>query len=153
MICDDLRGLSTVMQLRHVVSVICILFVFSAVGHASRRAAEENSATAGGRSQQPVIKASRVSELFDEDIVEDFSWHPVGSKILMAKHSPEHAGHRLIVCDPKTRKITLFESQPMDQKSVSGVWSAGGRQIAFSSTPNLKPVPWFQNGERGMLIH
>ena len=78
----------------------------------------------------------------ETEVVEDFSWHPDGSKIIMGKHSPEHAGHRLFVCDPKTREITLLESQPMDQKSVSGVWSPDGRQIVFSSTPNPKAVPW-----------
>ena len=82
------------------------------------------------------------SVITNEEVVEDFSWHPEGSKLLLGKHSPEHAGHRLFICDPKTLKITLLESQPMDQKRVSGVWSPDGSQIVFSSTPNPKAVPW-----------
>ena len=78
----------------------------------------------------------------NSEVTEDFSWHPDGTKILMGMHSPEHAGHRLFVCNPETRTIKLLETQPMDQKSVSGVWSPDGRQIAFSSTPSLKAVPW-----------
>ena len=88
----------------------------------------------------------------DAEVIEDFSWHPDGSRILMAKHSPEHAGPRLFICDPKTLTITLLESQPMDQKNVSGVWSPDGSQIVFSSTPNPKAVPWIQKGEREMSI-
>jgi Tol biopolymer transport system component len=78
----------------------------------------------------------------ETEVVEDFSWHPDGNRILLGKHSPEHAGHRLFICDPMTLKITLLETQPMDQKSVSGVWSPDGSQIVFSSTPNPKAVPW-----------
>lgn len=83
----------------------------------------------------------------NSEVVEDFSWHPDGARILMGMHSPEHAGHRLFVCNPETKTITLLEIQPMDQKSVSGVWSPDGRQIAFSSTPNMQAVPWEPGAE------
>ena len=77
------------------------------------------------------------------EVVEDFTWHPDGSRILFSKHSPQHAGRRrLLVCDPKSREITLLASQPMDQQNVSGGWSPHGRRIVFSSTPDPKPVPW-----------
>ena len=92
------------------------------------------------------------SVVTSDEVVEDFSWHPDGSRILISKHSTEHAGRRLFVCDPKTREFTLLESQPMDQQSVSGVWSPDGRRIVFISTPDPKPVPWqspkrFQSSE------
>lgn len=96
--------------------------------------------------------ATGFAVITETEVVEDFSWHPDGNKILLGKHSPKHAGHRLFVCDPKTRDITLLESQPMDQKSVSGVWSPDGQQIVFSSTPSPKAVPWSQKGERGKSI-
>ena len=75
------------------------------------------------------------------EVEEDFLWHPDGNRILLSEHSPKHAGHRLFVGDPKTRDITLLESQPMDQKSVSGVWSPDGSRIFFSGTPSLKAEP------------
>ena len=88
------------------------------------------------------------SVVTSDEVVEDFSWHPDGSKILMAKHAPQYPDSRLFVCDPKTLTITLLESQPMDQKNVSGVWSPDGSQIVFISTPKPKAVPWIQKGAR-----
>lgn len=82
------------------------------------------------------------SVMTSEEVAEDFSWHPDGSRILISKHSPQHAGRRLFVCDPRTREITLLVSQPMDQQNVSGVWSPDGRRIVFSSTATPKAVPW-----------
>jgi Tol biopolymer transport system component len=82
------------------------------------------------------------SVVTSDEVVEDFSWHPDGSRILLGKHSPAHNGPRLFLCDPKTLKITLLESQPMDHKNVSGVWSPDGSQIVFSSIPDPKAVPW-----------
>jgi hypothetical protein len=59
------------MQLRRVASKICIVFIMSAIGHASRCAAEKNNAKVGGLSRQAVFKVSLVSALFDEEIVAD----------------------------------------------------------------------------------
>ena len=88
------------------------------------------------------------SVVTSDEVVEDFSWHPDGSRILMAKHAPQYPDSRLFVCDPKTLTITLLESQPMDQKNVSGVWSPSGSQIVFISTPKPKAVPWIQKNAR-----
>ncbi len=57
------------MQLRNVAYNFCISFVLSSIGQSSGCVADENVATAGGRLQQSVIRASLVSALFDEEIV------------------------------------------------------------------------------------
>lgn len=80
--------------------------------------------------------------LTTEPVLADFSWHTDGKQILMAMYSAEHSGLRLFNCDPATGKLKLRESQPMDQKNASGVWSPDGSQIVFIGTQDPHAVPW-----------
>ena len=72
----------------------------------------------------------------------DFGWHPDGTCILLGRHSPQHGGMRLFVCDPETGGSELLESQPLEMPNHSGVWSPDGRQIAFVSHKPPQPTPW-----------
>ena len=80
--------------------------------------------------------------LTTENINSDFAWHPDGSSILVAKHSSEHAGIRLFLCDPSTAQFELLASQPLDQMNGSPAWSQDGRRIVFHSRPKQQPRLW-----------
>ena len=81
--------------------------------------------------------------LTNQPIEPDQSWHPDGSKILVAMRSPKHANAvRLFVYNLTTKAFVYLDSQPDFQNNNSGVWSPDGKQIAFIGLPKVEPIRW-----------
>ncbi|MEZ6122503.1 MAG: DUF1583 domain-containing protein [Planctomycetaceae bacterium] len=81
--------------------------------------------------------------LTDSPVETDPSWHPDGSRILVAMPSPKHSGViRLFVYDLAEKSFTYLTGQPSYQNNNSGVWSPNGKQISFISLSEPERVRW-----------
>jgi Tol biopolymer transport system component len=85
--------------------------------------------------------------LTKEQTETDFSWHPEGTRILMVRHSRQHAGNRLFVYDLQTEDLSSVAGIPPDVTVNGCDWSPDGRQIVLSGWRPTAPVPWTPSTE------
>ena len=71
----------------------------------------------------------------------DFSWHPNGGSILLAKQSGQYTGYRLFRYDLATKRATRINAQPADRSNNSAAWSPDASRIVFTSRRLSPPKP------------